>query len=713
MKKEKNGVQIHIDRQEKTGRVGRIIADIVATILIAAALWLMIYHGLGLEKTGTSWLTGGLPVLADRFMDRLTILTLKIHSGVEGSGSFIDTVFTPLMIVISAVLAYLSIRFKNWALWIVFALIGVAGALTGILPFNVWTIIYFAVIVLAAIYKAYRESACRKHYRNAAILALGTGILTALFAVLFAFTISDRMPDLSGIKTKAEDYLHKKQYETHKNPMPEGKVAAAGALDADTSPALEVSEAVWETTYLKGFVGEDYDGKAWVRIRDEEIAEDADMFYWLHENGFYGQDQTGAAYEAAGNRADGFVSVTNLRACRNYCYVPYGVNMQDTSLLDEKDIGDLNIKVADPELSADNIFPVVSGAEGSSRSLQRSLNEQEADPLVSSYLDKEETYRKYCRRRYLNIPEDVKEAIAGCLGEQENLQPAEAMERILEYMNSNLRYSEKAAKAGNQDFIVKFLTDSKKGYAIQYASAAVMMMRYFGVPARYAEGFIVPETLYRDAAEMSSISVTMRYAHAWAEYYLDGVGWLPFETVPKYQTSGKGSGTEQTGGKEKQENKKKNQKETENPMNRHGYIFVLNLPLLIGCIGAIVLALLLIFILRRVRLRKFLKTFRGPDRNLAVSNAFAYAIAMLKAAGLKINSTLLRESLSLPELDEKAKAQMEQCITINEDIRYGDGQASEEQRNAVLAFKDSCLQIYKNKNSRPRKIRDWLIRCIY
>ena len=711
--KTKKGVNIHIERNESPKSPARILADIFAALLITAALWLMIYFGLGLAKSGTSWLTGGLPVLADRFMDRLTILSLKIHMGVEGAGSFIDTIFTPLLILITAVLAYLSVRFKNWILWIVFALIGLAGAVTGILPINLWTIIYFAVIVLAAIYKAYRESACRKHYRNAAVLALGTAVLAALFAVLFTFTLSGKLPDLSVIRTKAETYLHQKKFETHKNPMPEGKVAAAGALDADTTPALEVSEAVWETTYLKGFVGEDYDGKAWIRIRDEETADDADMFYWLHENGFYGQEQTGKAYEDSGDGADGFVSVLNLRGCSNYCYVPYGVNMQDDSLLDRKDVGDLNIKVSDPELSKDNIYPVVSGAADNSRSLQRSLNEQESDPLVSSYLDKEETYRKYCRRRYLNIPEDVKAAIASCLGEQEQLQPADAMERILEYMNSNLRYSEKTAKAGQQDFIVKFLTDSKKGYAIQYASAAVMMMRYFGVPARYAEGFIVPETLYRDAGDMSSVSVTMRYAHAWAEYYLDGVGWLPFETVPKYQTSGKGSGTEQTGGREKQENKKKNQKETENPMNRHGYIFVLNLPLLIGCIAALLLALILILVIRRIRLHKFLKTFGGSDKNLAVTNAFAYAVAMLKAAGLNINNTLLRESLAVPELDGTVRLKMEECITINEDIRYGNREASEEQRSTVLDFKDTCLQIYKKKTSWTKKLRDRLIRCIF
>ena len=715
MNKAKQGISIHIERSSASGQKSGILFDGICAALLTVSFWLMLYFGLGLGNASESWLTGGLPVLADCFADRLTFLTLKIHTGVS-SGSPVNAVFTPVMILLTAVLAYLAFRVRNILILVFFALIGIAGAVTGVLPLNLWTIVYFAVLVMAFVYKAYRSGACRKHLKNAAVLALLTAVCGVALWFLLSLAFSGTQPDFAQLREQGETWMHKKNYETDANPMPEGKVSKAGSFEAGTETALEVSETAWETTYLKGFVGEDYDGSSWVRIRDEGVVQDADLFYWLHKNGFYAQTQTGAAYSAAGSEANSFVSVTNHRACRNYCYLPYGVSAEDSSFLDADAIGDLNIQTTEPALSEDNIYPVTSGAADESRVLQKELRTKDdgTDDAVSRYLDQEEAYRNYCKRRYLSIPEDVKKAIEGCLGEQKELQPAEAMETILAYMNKSLRYSEKSAAAGNEDFIVKFLTKTEKGYAIHYASAAVMMLRYFGIPARYAEGFIVPDTLYLDVPEMGTVDVTMRYSHAWAEYYLDGVGWLPFETVPKYQRSGKGgAGTNANSGKKTQETSKQNQEETDNPMNRHGYIFVPNLALIFGCLGFLVLLLLVWLLLRRIRFRRFLKTFEGPDCRLASGNAFAYAITLLKASGMNVNATLLREALALPELSDEARQQMEQCISVNEALRYGKGEAGEEERRLFLDFKNTCLRIYKERSKWTKKLKDRLILCIY
>ena len=61
-----------------------------------------------------------------------------------------------------------------------------------------------------------------------------------------------------------------------------------------------------------------------------------------------------------------------------------------------------------------------------------------------------------------------------------------------------------------------------------------MMFRYYGIPARYVEGYLItPE----DAEHMNPgepYVLDDTHAHAWVEYYQDGVGWLPFETTPSY-----------------------------------------------------------------------------------------------------------------------------------------------------------------------------------
>lgn len=87
------------------------------------------------------------------------------------------------------------------------------------------------------------------------------------------------------------------------------------------------------------------------------------------------------------------------------------------------------------------------------------------------------------------------------------------------------------------DFAQWFLEDNKKGSCTHFASAAVLLCRSMGIPARYCEGFVIKA---EDIAEFpetdgyTTVSVPDSRAHAWAEVYVDGFGWLSFESTPGY-----------------------------------------------------------------------------------------------------------------------------------------------------------------------------------
>ena len=85
-----------------------------------------------------------------------------------------------------------------------------------------------------------------------------------------------------------------------------------------------------------------------------------------------------------------------------------------------------------------------------------------------------------------------------------------------------------------------------RGYSVHYATAAVLMLRYCGVPARYAEGYYLSG---QDAASgEQTFELDETHAHAWAEYYLTGVGWVPFEVTPGYvEAEDLGAGGEASG----------------------------------------------------------------------------------------------------------------------------------------------------------------------
>jgi uncharacterized membrane protein len=82
------------------------------------------------------------------------------------------------------------------------------------------------------------------------------------------------------------------------------------------------------------------------------------------------------------------------------------------------------------------------------------------------------------------------------------------------------------------DFIDYFLFESKQGYCTSYATAMAVLGRCIGIPTRYVEGFMA-KFEYRDEEAMYLVKNSQ--AHAWAEAYMKGVGWVPFEaTTPFY-----------------------------------------------------------------------------------------------------------------------------------------------------------------------------------
>lgn len=67
------------------------------------------------------------------------------------------------------------------------------------------------------------------------------------------------------------------------------------------------------------------------------------------------------------------------------------------------------------------------------------------------------------------------------------------------------------------------------------------MYRIYGIPSRYAVGFRVTPDLFEEQEDGRYKAVlTDEQAHAWAEIYFDGEGWLPVETTPAAGTQSAG-----------------------------------------------------------------------------------------------------------------------------------------------------------------------------
>lgn len=110
---------------------------------------------------------------------------------------------------------------------------------------------------------------------------------------------------------------------------------------------------------------------------------------------------------------------------------------------------------------------------------------------------------------------------------------------VLEYLKANCSYTltpVQASKLNSLNPTEKFLSETKEGYCVQFASAATFLLREMGLPVRYVEGFLADTlTLDRDSENRFALyhtTVADRDQHAWIEVWHDTLGWLTYETVP-------------------------------------------------------------------------------------------------------------------------------------------------------------------------------------
>ncbi|MFT4561059.1 MAG: transglutaminase-like putative cysteine protease [Gammaproteobacteria bacterium] len=99
---------------------------------------------------------------------------------------------------------------------------------------------------------------------------------------------------------------------------------------------------------------------------------------------------------------------------------------------------------------------------------------------------------------------------------------AEIVDKALKHFNRQPFNYTLTPRALRGDSIDEFLFDSREGFCEHYAAAFVTLMRAAQVPARVVTGY--------QGGEYNSLSdymiVRQRDAHAWAEVYLDPLGWI-------------------------------------------------------------------------------------------------------------------------------------------------------------------------------------------
>lgn len=146
--------------------------------------------------------------------------------------------------------------------------------------------------------------------------------------------------------------------------------------------------------------------------------------------------------------------------------------------------------------------------------------------LLSVATPEEEAYREYVYAQYLSIPEETETALRAYL-ERVGLNENFTVREIASFVKSAATYASNFDTIPDgADVVMYFLETSKEGICQHFASAATLIYRALGIPARYVTGFYCTPTAPGQWSQVLGSN-----AHAWVEVYMDGIGWMPVEVT--------------------------------------------------------------------------------------------------------------------------------------------------------------------------------------
>lgn len=325
--------------------------------------------------------------------------------------------------------------------------------------------------------------------------------------------------------------------------MSGGKLGGISNVRPDYLTDLVVSFAPYsnESVYLKGYTGGIYGDNQWESIYGSG-AEDAgqDDIAIFEEESLKKEGKALQKDVATGEEysAYGVMDVKNVGADAAYLYYPYYTLFEDYSIYHNhsKMMSAQGLKMQQ-EVSY-SYYPKVVWEDSLGNITPSQIDTSQVDSI------------------YMDVPEkntDVIREECDKIGLTADMTENEIVEAVRDYFADNIPYTLKpGATPQGEDFVNYFLTKNRKGYCAHFATAATLIFREMGIPARYVEGYTFSfETVlaseqndtkrygnyyqgYSAIGESTvmDVEVTDAMAHAWVEIYVDGFGWKVAEVTP-------------------------------------------------------------------------------------------------------------------------------------------------------------------------------------
>ena len=338
--------------------------------------------------------------------------------------------------------------------------------------------------------------------------------------------------------------------------MSSGRIGGVGEVRPDFATDLSVTFApyTFNSIYLKGFTGSTYSGNQFYAFAEgdtSDLPEDAGYVPMYHADDIKKLD---AQYQPE-VKATARMNIVNLDADPAFSYLPYYTDYSKYASFNKSKSNSLALENGVDITYNPNItlfYDVPEKYEGIGNSEYEYYVNQVCTTVPSSLEESLDEYiaeNNYFDTGLSSLDPDVNAANYKDVNEYR----LSVARKIYAHYVQNFRYTmAPGATPMNRDAIEYFLVHQKRGYCAHFASSATLLLRSFGIPARYVEGYVIPASLLAESATglnenydewyegeslidekgVVNIEVNDSYAHAWIEIYMEGYGFVPFEMTP-------------------------------------------------------------------------------------------------------------------------------------------------------------------------------------
>ena len=369
------------------------------------------------------------------------------------------------------------------------------------------------------------------------VVILAIGVLVGVIGVTTGGYESYR-----GLENWKQEIAQKfERFRYGEDTLPKGDLQRAAELLDGEEEALKIDINQPQELYLRGFVGGEYDETKWSELPYSAYQGDYEgMLRWLSQNNFSPLSQY-SIYERINDEVTGHttgyiqVTVENTGAYRKYVYLPSVAGAWEKG----QDNKDWNVESKSFFGAGKYQFQIPENVSTADSQVPGIWLESPSGSQEENYVRAESVYHSFAMDSYMDVSDELKKKIRekffseGKSAEEMNFD--ELTTQIRRVLRNSIRYSENPEELPSDEDVVSWLMDGgREGNAVAFASAAVMAYRAAGYPARYTEGYHLSSMDAQAASDAGEkeLTLTTKNAHAWAEVYISGLGWMPVEVVP-------------------------------------------------------------------------------------------------------------------------------------------------------------------------------------